>query len=204
MPKLILPKSNLQALIRERRANGADRLDEVWNGVYVISPGADNQHQKLAGRFFSTLEAALTDVEGADAYTSINVTDRSDDWTKNYRIPDASVFLPGNPAEDRESHWFGGPDFAVEVVSRGDHSRKKLEFYASVGVRELLIVDRYPWRIELHRLLAGRMNLLATSELPSSEPLISEVLPLSFRLIAGKPRPRVEIRRTDRPGTWII
>ena len=37
----------LARLIRERRECGGDRYDEVWDGVYVMSPLADNVHQEL-------------------------------------------------------------------------------------------------------------------------------------------------------------
>ena len=59
-------------------------------------------------------------------FPGCNVSDRPKRWKKNYRCPDVAVFLPGNPAEDRETHWFGGPDFAVEILSPYDRSREKL------------------------------------------------------------------------------
>jgi Uma2 family endonuclease len=114
------------------------------------------------------------------------------------------VYLPGNPAEDRDTHWFGGPDFAVEVVSAYDHSREKLPFYATVGVRELLLVYRKPWRLELYRLGDGALGLAGTSDLSSPALLTSTVLPLSFRLTAGSPRPRIEATRPQDQRTWIV
>ena len=40
----------LASLIRDRRESGGDRYDEVWDGVYVMSPLADNEHQQLGIR----------------------------------------------------------------------------------------------------------------------------------------------------------
>src|SRR5262245_30120994 len=79
MPKLILPQSDLKRLIRERRRTGADRLDEVWDGVYVMSPDPDNEHQHVAGKIVSALDQAFAHLPGIRVYPSINVSDRRDD-----------------------------------------------------------------------------------------------------------------------------
>ena len=93
-------------------------------------------------RLFSRRSASASRCE---FFPGCNVSDQPERWKRNYRCPDVAVFLPGNPAEDRGTHWYGGPDFAAEVHSRFDRSRKKFGFYAKVGVRELLLVDRHPW-----------------------------------------------------------
>ena len=93
-------------------------------------------------RLASAIIEALGDARTCSVFPGATSAIAPTNWTKNYRCPDVAVFLPGNPAEDRETHWLGGPDFAVEIVSRDDRSRKKFDFYAKVGVRELLLVDR--------------------------------------------------------------
>ena len=47
-------------------------------------------------------------------------------------------------------------------MSRFDKSRKKFGFYKSVGVRELLLVDRHPWALELYRVEAGDWALVGS------------------------------------------
>jgi Uma2 family endonuclease len=76
---------------------------------------------------------------------------------KDYRCPDAMIYLRGNPAQNRGTHWYGGPDVAVEIVSPGDRSYEKLDFYAAVNTREVLIVDRKPWVLTLFRIQNGAM-----------------------------------------------
>jgi Uma2 family endonuclease len=205
MPHLLLPKDAFRRLIRRRRAWGADHHDEVWNGAYVMAPDADNEHQALAYQLTKAIDRALDESEEVKAYPSINVTDQSEKWTKNYRCPDVAVFLPGNPAEDRGSHWYGGPDFAVEIVSKGDRSRQKLEFYAKVGVKELLLIDRNPWRLELYRNRGGVLLPVGVAELdPTASILVSAVLPISFRLTPAEPRPRILVTQTVDGRTWTI
>lgn len=141
MATLILPPEELKRMIRRRRAAGGDRHDEVWDGVYVMSPLADNVHQAITSDLVVAIKAGFDFDRGVQAFAGCNLTDRADLWRKNYRCPDVAVFLPGNPAEDRGSRWLGGPDFAAEVVSLHDRSRKKFDFYAKVGVRDLLLVE---------------------------------------------------------------
>jgi Uma2 family endonuclease len=204
MAVLVLDRTIQKAIIRDRRAQGLDRFDEVWNGVYIMSPIATNEHQFVAGKIYSALDQAVTTIVGATAYTALNVSDRPTDWRKNFRCPDASVFLPGCPAKDMGSHWLGGPDFAVEVISPRDRSRKKLDFYAKVGVRELLLVDRKPWSLELYRLINGVLRLVGKLPPDPAQSLVSQVLPVSFRLLPNDPRPTIEVTQTQDTRQWLI
>ena len=200
--KMIVLKDDFRRLLRDRRRMGGDRYDEVWNGVYVMSPIADNEHQGLGTNLVYAFKSALPESPDLFVFQGTNVSDRTEDWRKNYRCPDVAVFLPGNPAEDRGSHWLGGPDFAIEILSRGDRSRKKFDFYKNVGVRELLLVSRRPWRLELYRSEGDDWTLVGTSSSTASEVLASDVLSMTFRLVSGEPRPTIEVARADRTRTW--
>ncbi len=200
MPRLIVPPDAMKRFIHRRQRLGLDGKDEIWNGVYVVAPDADNDHHELAGLLTVALLGALGGRGNARVQPGGNVSDQRDNWRKNYRCPDVLVFLPDCPAEHRGSHFFGGPDFAVEIVSPGDRSRKKLDFYAKVGVRELLIVDRDPWKLELYRLDQGKLNLVGVQSVDDSVPLRSEVLPVSLRLTFSTSRPEIVITRNG--GEW--
>ena len=202
MEALILDPDLRKRLIRERRRTGADRFDEVWDGVYVMSPPADNLHQKLASRLTVVIDQAIGGPAAGTVFTGVNVSDQEAYGKRNYRCPDVAVFFPGNPAQDRGTHWFGGPDFAIEVISRYDRSRRKLPFYAKVSVRELLLVDRRPWALELYRMHEDAMELVGKSVPETSALLSSVVLPVSFRLLPGTPNPRIEVIRNDGTQTW--
>ena len=203
-PSLILPRDDLKRMIRRRRRLGLDRYDEVWEGVYVMAPLANNEHQFFATRISSVILTALDFRNDIICLAGANISDRPERWTKNFRCPDVAVFLPGNPAEDRATHWLGGPDFAVEVVSRGDRSRKKLDFYSKVGVRELLLVEREPWRLVLYRSINKKLELVGSLDPGSPQSLASEVIPLSFRLLEASERPHLELTRHSDGKTWLI
>ena len=202
MPMLVLDRYQERSVRADRKVSGADRWDEVWDGVYMVMPLPNDEHQEIVAEFVIAFRAALG--KGVKIRPGVNVSDRDGDWEKNYRGPDVAVFLEGTSAVNRGAYWLGGPDFAVEVVSKGDRSRKKLAFYASVNVRELLLIHRASWRLELYRLDGGKLGLAGQSTLDDPAILPSVVLPLTFRLIPGAERPAIEVARLDGGEHWAV
>jgi Uma2 family endonuclease len=204
MPAMVLDPDLVKRLKRERAITGADRFDEVWDGVYVMAPLANNEHQYLMLQLALAIAAAIRMPEEGVVFPGCNLSDREEGWKRNYRCPDVAVFLAGNPAKDCDTHWFGGPDFAVEIVSPKDRSRDKLDFYFKVGVRELLVVDRKPWKLELYRNDGNALTLAGVCPAAKPKPLDISVIPFRFSLAAGQPRPKlVVVRRTDGHTTRI-
>jgi Uma2 family endonuclease len=191
-------------LIAERRAAGLDRYDEVWDGVYMIMPLADDEHQEVATRIGTTVSVVIEWPGLGHVRVGINVSDRRQGWKKNYRCPDVAVFLKGTKAVNCRTHWLGGPDFTVEIVSPRDHSREKLGFYEKIGVGELLLIDRDPWKLELFRRASGALAIVGESTAESQSVLTTEVVPLSWRLIPGDKRPQIEITHPASSQRWIV
>lgn len=201
MTLIVTDPRERERLIAERRASGADRFDEVWEGDYVMAPLVDDEHQDLQLTIGSILREAMLP-HGALVRAGVNVSDRDEGWEFNFRCPDVVVFLADTSARNCGSHWVGGPEFAVEILSPGDRTPKKLPFYASVNVRELLVVARDPWSLELFRLHDGELASVGKVDVSSGESLASEVLPLSFRLVTGSPRPVIEVSHRETPQVW--
>jgi Uma2 family endonuclease len=197
MPAFIADPEVEKRIRAERHAAGADKYDEVWDGVYVIMPLPDIEHQRLAvllaSCFVSTVDAAGL----GQSFAGVNVSDRRRNWRQNYREPDVAVYLSGSSAENCGTHWLGGPNLAVEIVSPHDRSREKLEFYARVGVDELLLVDRDPWRLELYRRRGDDFEEVGVSTPDNPQPLKIETAPLTLRLLPGEPRPQIELAHED-------
>jgi Uma2 family endonuclease len=194
MTTIVLDTSAEAEYIADRRAKGLDRYDEVWDGVYIMSPLPEYYHQEIVSDLNSCLQAALRRQKLGRVVPGCNVSDRAVDWTKNYRGPDVVVYLNTTTAKFHGTHWEGGPDFAVEVASENDRTWDKLEFYAKVNTRELLIVDRNPWRLTLLRLDAGAMQEVGSSQLSDNSELVSAVIPFSFRLVTRSYGPAIEIK----------
>jgi Uma2 family endonuclease len=203
MTMLVLDPNDQKLILRARQESGGDRFDEVWDGVYMMSPLADNEHQELQSKLVAAISNALGWETPFKICAGVNVSDREDNWEHNYRCPDVVVFAPNTKAKNCNTFWLGGPDFAVEITSLYDRSRDKFDFYSRVGVRELLILDRQEWRLELHRLTARKLELVQESTAENGLSLSSEVLGLSIRLTAGKHRPTIEVTAAD-GRSWKI
>ena len=133
----------------------------------------------------------------------MNLSDRAEDWKDNYRCPDVAVFLSGNTAQVFEAHICGPADFLVEIVSPNDKTRDKFDFYGGLGVRELLVIDRQPWSLELYRLSGNELVPAGRSSVSQSDVIASAVLPLSFQLFPAQPRPEIRIAEIGGVRTWI-
>jgi Uma2 family endonuclease len=206
MATLINDRDWEMRLIQERTRTGRDLHDEVWEGVYMMAPSADWEHQRIVTRLAVILETALGLESGYETLTGLNVSDREEDWRFNYRVPDVAVVAPQSQGINRGAFALGGPDFLIEVVSPGDHTRDKLDFYAQVGAREVLIVDREPWQLELLRLVGDKLESVGVSTVNDSSCLASEALPLEFQLVAPaeQSRPRIKVRPRGGGHEWLV
>ncbi len=119
----------LEQLLERRHRSGADRLDEVWDGRYVVAPDPHSNHGAVQGEKFLLLKQAARPL-GLRAVLTFNLGEPAD-----YRIPDAGL-LPG-PA----GVWHDTALLVVEVLSLEDMTFDKLDFYTARGVRELLVLD---------------------------------------------------------------
>ena len=204
MPTLVFDEQLEMRLRSERLASGADRYDEVWEAVYVMNPMPNDEHQQLVNRFAAIFQDVIDWPGMGDVRPGVNVSDRIDRWRENYRVPDVAVFLRTGAARNCSDFWHGGPDFVVEIVSVGDRTRDKIPFYAAVGVRELLVIDRQPWDAELLRLEAAVLRSAGRSTPGHPESLASEVLPFTFRLEPGTARPGIVVSHTTSGREWIV
>ncbi len=206
MATMILDPNLAERLKAERALSGADRFDEVWEGTYVMSPLANNEHQLLVSKLTSVLELVIGSAKLGEVYAGVNVSDRTENWEHNFRCPDVAVFLSSTTAVDCGTFWHGGPNLAIEVVSPGDQTRQKLDFYASVNTGELLIIDREPWQLELYRLAGKSLELVGTSNLNSAFTLTCEATGVTFELQfePNKDRPKLIVRHPESNRVWTI
>ena len=204
MSLLITDPDLAKRVIAEREATDGTAHDEVWNGVYVMSPLPNMLHQLLVSNLVRAFASVVDEAGGDRVFPGVNVSDRDRGWKKNFRAPDVVVILHDNPGKDCGTHWRGGPDLVVEILSPGDRARAKRRFYASVGVRELLIVGRYPWELELYRLLDGSLDLVGKSTLDDNESIASAILPIRMRIVPDQPRPMIEITDTLQARCWTV
>ena len=134
-----------------RRRSGADRWDEMWEGVLHMPPAPNRDHQNLEGNLEFYLRTNWTRPSGSRVYHQINVATPGG-WPNNYRIPDLVLLTPERFDIDRNEYFEGAPDVVVEIHSPGDESYDKLHFYAALGVPEVWIIHRDSKMPELYQL----------------------------------------------------
>jgi Uma2 family endonuclease len=204
MPTLILDPRLEERIKTEREVCGGDRYDEVWNGVYVMPPLPNDEHQALVMRVGCILQDVIGWPGLGEVRPGVNVSDREVGWEHNYRGPDIVVVMRGGRARNLGTHWVGGPDFIVEITSPHDQTRDKLPFYGEIGVRELLLVDRAPWALELYQLQGAQLVQVARATLDAPAVLTSQVVLLTFALQPGTGRPLIEVVHGATGQRWLV
>ncbi len=204
MPVMFLDEKVTEETIAKRKALGIDRWDEVWDGVYIVPSLPTDEHQEIQFKLLIPLAAVVDEPGLGWVRAGVNVTDRHPDWKENFRGPDVVVYLNTTSAINYGTHWLGGPDFLVEIISPDEDPSAKFEFYAKVKSQEVMVIDHDPWAVELYRLKGKKLALVERSD--EEEPVVvaSTVLPLSFKLVAGKPRPRIEVTHPKTKKTWLV
>ncbi|MEQ8846177.1 Uma2 family endonuclease [Botrimarina sp.] len=200
---VLLADPELEAeLRRQRRESGADKYDEVWDGVYVMHAYPEDEHQEIVAGVTHALWEAVQVRKLGRVRPGVNISANPADWKRDYRCPDVVAFLSDTTAECHGVFW-NSADFVVEVVSKDDKSREKLDFYARVGVSELLLVDRRPWLLELYRHDGSRLSEVGKAGVGDAE-LRSNVLPLGFSLLDDADRPFVVVKQSQSGEEWRV
>ncbi len=167
-----------------------------------MSPEADDDHQEIVMEFCYALRDARPRL--GKVRPGVNLASSADDWMHNYRVPDVLVFLAGTEAVNHGEFWTGAADFIIEVTSPRDRSYEKIPFYSQIGVREMLILNRQKWVLELFWHDGAELHKIADSTIEQPETLPSSVLPLTFRLIPGDARPQVEVTHKTSGERWVV
>jgi len=156
MPTLVLDPqpAAFERLLEERRRVGADRRDEVWQGVLHMIPPPSVAHERLAHRLHVLLDG---DAETAGLVVAGTV---GIGMQSNHCVPDLALLRPGYKAQ-----WNETAALVVEIVSPGDETWEKLPFYAAHQVDELLIVDPDKRTVHWLRLAEGEYQPVEQSGL---------------------------------------
>lgn len=196
--KAVLPDVSPH-VIEERRRLGLDRRDEVWEGVYHVVPPPSFGHQEIVDELFELLRGYCRRHRLGIVCSNLGVRDPRRP-ERDYRIPEWIFLRAGREALLRRDSGYvdEGPDVVLEVRSPGDETDEKIPFYERVGVREMLLIDRDTRRVEVLRLVAGRLTAVP----PNAEGwTCCEGLRAFFRTDPGRGKPtlfvRLELDRTE-------
>ncbi len=164
----------------------ADLIDGV---IYMASP--DSKINNTLNGFLFRLMCDYIEARGIEGFVffshySCRISDiRAPE-------PDVGYVRPENADRVHENEMDGGPDIAVEIVSRDSVQRdygEKRELYQAAGVEEYWIVDPRMQRAQFLRLKGGRYEL---AMLESNRIFRSSVIPgfwLDVNWLLARPVP---------------
>lgn len=132
--------------LEQRRRDGLDRGDEVWEGVLHVVPPPTSQHQLIQRDLVLALVRAAERF-GLEVLWEMAVYPKP----TNYRIPDVTVV----GRENIQTIGCSSPELILEVLSPSDESRDKLPFYAAQQVGEVWLVDPSTRATEVYVLRGG-------------------------------------------------
>jgi Uma2 family endonuclease len=124
--------AHFEVFLEQRRRAGADRFDEVWKGVLHVSPDPSRGHGYIVQQLAELLGPLARAAGLVPGISSFNLGESRDD----YRAPDGGLFRGLDSGV-----WNLTAALVLEVVSPGDYSWEKFDFYAAHAVDEVLIVD---------------------------------------------------------------
>jgi Uma2 family endonuclease len=164
MPTLVLGPSppELEALVERRRLAGADRFDEVWEGVYHVVPAPSHAHARLEIQLYVLIEP-LTREAGLELTSQFNLGGSE----RDFRVPDGGLHRSG-----AGGIWHPTAALVIEIVSPGDKSWDKLPFYARHNVDEILIVDPAEQTVTWLALREGEYRAVQRSDLVALGPAV--------------------------------
>jgi len=145
--------------LEQRRLLGQDLFDEVWEGDYHVAPPPHRGHGDVDDQLAALLRPIARE-RGLWPSGPLNIGEPDD-----YRVPDRA-YLRGRDVAAFEPT----AAIVVEVLSPGDETYAKLEFYARRGVDEVLIVDpdsaSAEWYARRQQAMerAGRSELLGLTQ----------------------------------------
>ena len=202
---LVLDQDLLKDLIQDRHDRGIDLYDEVWDGVYVMPSMPNLGHQRLVHDLEMPLDVVVVQEKRGHVYPGANVSDRRSGWKANFRVPDIVVVLKNSRAIACEAHFFGGPDFLIEIESPDEETDPKIDFYSRIQVQELLVIHRDTRHLRLYRHDGQQLVLVEPTSFKGGRWLVSTVVPLAFRRKVIRSSARTEVRRTDgKSGRWTV
>ena len=157
MPTLVRDPQpvEFEALLERRRRLGQDRFDEVWDGVLHMNPAPSGTHARIEAQLLAMLHGPAA-AAGLTVVGQFNLGADEHD----YRVPDGGLHR-----DFTDRVFYSTAALVIEIVSPGDETWEKLDFYAARGVEELLIVDPQEQMVSWMGLDAGEYKHLKQSRL---------------------------------------
>ncbi len=169
--------------LARRRQLGLDRWDEMWEGVLHLVPSTSYEHQRILDELIEFLGPHVKRRRGI-LRSNINVFNETA-VKADYRIPGLTFIAAGRERSIApDGIRGGGPDAVFEIRSPDDETYDKLPFYAGLGVREVIVIDRDTKEPQIYRLAGSAFRLVPQDE---HGWVTADTLRVRFRHAPGTP-----------------
>lgn len=140
------------SFLAERERLGHDHRDEMWEGELHMVPQPSGHHQRMAHELGAVL-LPLAKAAGLIGLQEPGVhrPGRTDSW----RVPELGYCRPEHYS--RQKGVVGPTELLVEIRSPRDETYAKLPYYADLGCRDVLVIDRDSLAVELFVLDGDRL-----------------------------------------------
>ena len=192
--KAVMPQVP-EHVLRWRKQTGADRWDEMWEGVLHMAPAPNREHQDLEASLEMWLRLHWAQPRRNRVYHQINVASPGGWPDQDYRIPDLVLLTPDRFHIDRNEYFNGATTAVVEIHSPGDEAYEKLPFYAWLGVPEVWIIHRDTRQPELYALQGEQYQ----PQTPDGEGWLGSAA--TGVLLRGEPGGKLGIQVAGEPAT---
>jgi Uma2 family endonuclease len=136
-----------ESFLEERRRLGHDKKDELWDGVLHMAPSPGMLHQRMPPRLVRALTPVADRLGLEWFFDNTSLFGPGENW----RVPDLTLARPEHVSE----RGLERAELVVEVLSPNDESRKKLPFYAKIGVCEVWLLEPTTRACEMFALVEG-------------------------------------------------
>lgn len=186
-----------EVFLAQRRRNGADQWDEMWEGVLHMPPAPNRDHQDLEWALETWLREFWSPTSGGRVYHQINVASPGG-WPNDYRIPDLVLLTPDRFFIDKNDYFDGAPAVVVEIRSPHNETFEKFAFYARLQVPEIWVIDRESRTPQVHVLCGEHYE---SQELRPDGWLAS---PTTKVVLKGAAPNRLGLQLADDRSTWRL
>ena len=185
-----------ERLLEERRARGADRWDEMWEGVLHMPPPPSSGHQGFVTRLGGFLDSECERRSLGTVLTQAGLYDE-EQLDSDYRVPDVVFVAKAKLRLIQDRGVVGAADVVIEVRSKDDETYEKFPFFARLGVRQVIVIDAKTRKTEIY-LLAGREYVAVAPDRDGW--LAVEALGVRIRWVSKR---RLRVEAVDNPKIAI-
>ncbi len=135
---------------------------ELWDGELIMAPAPFFSHQKIALRFYRTLDDWVTPRDLGEVVASpIDMV-----LSPHRAVQPDVAFIAKERLNIIQRVIMGPVDLAAEVISLGGRNRDRIEkrdLYEQYGVKEYWIIDPEPQTVEVLHMVNSRYELAMRS-----------------------------------------